>query len=414
MLPKVPTSRLTVSSVERLKPPPTGQIDIFDQVLPGFGLRLSYAGSKSFFVMTRVHGTLIRMTIGRYPALSLADAREKARCAIRTASEGKDPREERRLEEQRRTRERRNTYEALVEEFLQRHVGDRLRESTAKEYRRVLAGPPTRSWHGRPVSQITRRDVRELIDGIGDRGNPGAANLTFAYLRKFFNWCVDRDVIDASPVDRMRVPHVLRSRDRVLDEQEIGWVYRAFAEEPGIFGPLSRLLFLTGQRRSDVAGMRWDLIRNLYGSDPVWELRSRETKNALPHLVPLVAAAAAIVRAMPRTADLVFTTTGTTPVSGFSHFDDRIDARITQSRAEVGLPPLPHWTLHDLRRTMVTVMNEVLEVPPHIVEAIVNHVSGSARRGVAGVYNRALYLPQRRRALVSWADYLLQRANGSA
>src|SRR5919107_1464906 len=110
-----------------------------------------------------------------------------------------------------------------------------------------------------------------------------------------------------------------------------------------------------------------------------------------------------ILAAQPRTGGIVFSTTGTTAVSGFSNAKRQLDEIVGTVRHQAGHPPLSAWTLHDFRRTMVTIMNEGLGIAPHVVEATVNHVSGPAKRGVAGVYNRALYLEDRRRALTSWS-----------
>ena len=129
-------------------------------------------------------------------------------------------------------------------------------------------------------------------------------------------------------------------------------------------------------------------------------------KNKHSHLVPLTPQACDLILKSPRTSELVLTTTGETPVSGFGKVKARLDDRLNKMRKDDGLGAMMPWTLHDLRRTMVTVMNETLGVPPHVVEAVVNHMSGLAKAGVAGVYNRALYIEERKRALQSWAQYL--------
>jgi integrase len=150
--------------------------------------------------------------------------------------------------------------------------------------------------------------------------------------------------------------------------------------------------------------MRWDELRGLGTADALWDLPGSRTKNGQPHLVPLAPAVQEILTNVPKTSAFVFTTTDTTAVSGFSKAKSLLDSQVTEQRSAAGLPPLPAWTLHDLRRTMVTMMNERLGVQPHVVEAIVNHMNGSAKRGVAGVYNRALYLNDRRSALQAWAS----------
>jgi integrase len=192
----------------------------------------------------------------------------------------------------------------------------------------------------------------------------------------------------------------------VLSEDELVYVIRAIEAENPIFGPLFLILLMTGQRRGEVAGMRWTEIRELDTENAIWEIPGDRTKNKLTHLVPLSKITCEVIKSLPRTGGLVFTTTGKTPVSGFGKAKARLDAQITLLRTENGLEEIPPWTLHDLRRTMVTMMNEQLGIAPHIVEAVVNHVSGLAKAGVAGVYNRALYLEERRRVLEQWSTLI--------
>jgi integrase len=402
----MPRATLTAASVERLKPPVSGQIEYYDRRLPSFGLRVSYHGTRSWFVMTRLDGKLIRVTLGKHPALSLAAAREEARRALDLAAVGTDPRLVRAQAKQERQEERRNTFSVCAEEFLQKHAGRRLRPSTQREYRRILTGFDTRPWRDRPIAKIAKRDILDVVEAIDGRGSPGAAKRALVYLRKFFNWCAERDIITAIPTDRIRPPHPEVKRDRILSEDELRDLLRALDADRGIFAPLLRVLLLTGQRRAEVAGMRWSELRDLEDDQTLWEIPGSRTKNKQSHLVPLVPAVRDILIALPRTGDLVFTTTGETAVSGFGKVKARIDAWMTQERAERGLDAIPPWTLHDLRRTMVTVMNEELSVAPHVVEAVVNHMSGLAKAGVAGVHNRALYLNDRRCALEMWSDYV--------
>jgi integrase len=402
----MPKLRLTASAVERFQSPSSGQVEYYDTHLPAFGLRISYSGTKAWFVMTRVAGKLTRITLGRYPALSLAAARDKARLAVEHAKGGSDPRLMAAEERRRKEKDRLTTFGSVAARFMTSYVERELRPNTAREYRRILQGPDTRDWTARPISTIARHDVLELLGAIEHRGAPAAANRALAYLSKFFNWCLEQDLIRASPTTRVRPPSSPRSRDRVLTDDELSWIWRALEEFPGPFGPLFQILLLTGQRRSEVASMRWDELRWLGSDEALWDLPGTRTKNGQPHLVPLAAPAQSLLTAMPQTSPLVFTTTGSTAVSGFSRAKSLLDTRITEVRRADGRSPLPSWTLHDLRRTMVTVMNERLGVQPHVVEAVVNHMNGTAKRGVAGVYNRALYLADRRDALVAWAGYV--------
>jgi integrase len=409
---QVPRANLTAASVEKIKPPATGQIEHYDRRLPGFGLRVSYHGSKSWFLMTRLDGRLVRVTLGKYPALSLADARDQARSAARLAMEGKDPRALRADGKQARQQERQNTFGTCAADFLERYAMRRLRPSTQREYRRILMGDDTNSWRDKPLAYIAKRDVLDVIDAIDQRGSPGASKRALAYLRKFFNWCAERDIIAAPPTDRIPPPHPEVKRDRVLSEDELRYLLIALDKDTTVFGPFIRILLLTGQRRAEVAGLCWSELRKLGGEDAIWEIPGHRTKNKQSHIVPLSNPVRDILGGLPRIVDLAFTTNGNRPISGFGKAKMRLDQRITTLRAADGLGPMASWVLHDLRRTMVTMMNERLQVPPHVVEAAVNHASGLAKAGVAGVYNRALYLGERRHALNRWAAYVLALAPG--
>jgi integrase len=401
-------SKLTAAAIDRFRPPKSGQVEHFDELLRSFGLRVSHSGTKAWFVMTRVNGKLIRVTIGRYPAIGLADARKRAQELMRLAAEGIDPRH---VEEEKRLKRQvdiENTVGRLAEHFMDKHVEPNLRDTTAREYRRILFGKDIAQWRARPVNSIKKRDVLELMDSIDARGSKSAAALSLAYLRKFFNWCVEREIIESSPMDRFRLHRNLRSRERVLSEDELRPIWTAFDAETGLFGSLFQLLLLTGQRRNEVAGMRWEEFRGLDTDQAIWEIPGQRTKNRRTHLVPLTPRAAAMILAMPRIGTFVFSSTGDKPVSGFSKSKARVDQRLADFAEMSDQPVMPPWRLHDMRRTMVTSMNEHLSVAPHIVEAVVNHVTGSAKAGVAGVYNRALYMDERRNALERWDQYIEQ------
>jgi integrase len=398
----MPRVSLTAASIEKLKPPRSGQLEYYDRRLPAFGLRLTFRGTKSWFLMTRLDGRLVRVTLGRYPVLSLAEAREEARKAMLLSASGKDPRLARAALKEKQSEERRNSFGVCAAEFLKKYAGRRLRVSTQREYRRILTGRDTRHWRDRPISKISKRDALDVIEAIDQRGSPGASKRSLVYLRCFFRWCAERELIEVVPTDRIRSPHPEVKRDRVLSQDEVHYLLRALESETTLLGPVIQLLLLTGQRRAEVAGMRWSELRGLDSTDAIWEIPGHRTKNKQTHLVPLSQAACAVILDQPRAGDLVFSTTGGTPVSGFGKAKARLDMRINELRLADGLSEIPAWTLHDLRRTMVTMMNERLGIAPHIVEAVVNHVSGLAKAGVAGVYNRALYLDDRRKALIAW------------
>ncbi len=402
----MPKRRLTATAVEKIKPPVKGQVEHYDLALPGFGLRASYSGAKSWFVMARVAGKMTRFTLGSFPTMSLAEARQRAEAYKETAKSGIDPRTIEAERQRAAEVERKRTFGVVGDEFLDKHVDANLAASTAREYRRTLKGPATEAWQNRPIATITKQDVVVVIDSFSQRGARGAANRSLSYLRKFFNWCAEHDLIETPPTDRLRMPHRESSRERVLTEQELVDVLAAIQAEPGVFGPVFELVLLTGQRTNEVASMKWSLIEELENIGPVWNMERDDTKNSHPHLVPLAPRAVNIFTTLPRDSELVFTTTGHSPVRGWSKAKKRLDQSINIKRETEGREPVPPWQLRDLRRTMITTMNEKFGAEPHVVEAVVNHVSGPAKKGVAGVYNKALYLPQRRVALNKWADYL--------
>jgi len=412
----VPKIKLTAISVARIAPPDKGQVDYFDTAFPAFGVRVSLAGTKTYFVMMRVYGKLVRLSVGKAKVkedglgLSLKEAREKAGEFADLASRGIDPRQLKKQEHQDNEGRSKNTFRTVGERFMQQHVKPRLAESTQREYERILFGDDTKAWAHMPVTSITRADVRAVLDAIVDRGSSIAANNTLAYLRKFFNWCAEKDIVEIPPTDRIKPPAPKNIGDRTLNEGELIEVWNAFEAMGGVFGDLFKLLLLTGQRRSEVGGMCLAELANMEGDKPAWEIPGTRTKNSRPHSVPLAPLTVVIIKGRPEFGDhgLLFTTTGKTPVSGFSRAKKQVDALIACQREKVGSDPMPNWTLHDLRRTMVTMMNEHLRIQPHVVESCVNHLSGGAKAGVAGVYNKALYLTERRGGMVAWAVYLAE------
>lgn len=398
----------------------TAQVDLWDQGLPGFGLRLSSSGKKSWVVAVRLPGSKnpTRMALGSYPAMSLAEARQKARDAKVAATQHQDPREAEKKEKAARVEASRNTFAVLVDEFLEKYVARKgLRASTARDYRQILQGDDVAAWSKRPLANISKRDVLGVLDRIALRGSPVQANHFLVYSRRFFGWCVEREIILVAPTDRLALPSPVVARDRALSPDEIREVWLAAealesSDEPqvrgDIFAGIFKLLLLTGQRREEVAGMRWEELRGLSTPAAIWEIPGDRAKNHKPHLVPLSSAVAAILNKMSRIvgSPFVFTTTGTSRVSGFGKAKFRLDVAITTQRLKEGITdPMPSFVIHDLRRTVSTRMHENLGIAPHIVEAALNHISGH-RAGVAGTYNRALYIDEKRRALEAWARYV--------
>ena len=216
----------------------------------------------------------------------------------------------------------------------------------------------------------------------------------FAALSKLFSWSLAnrKFKLKHNPCVGIARPPPPNARDRVLTAAELAAFWRAASAERRDFATVLKLLLLTGSRLNEVADMRRaELSEDLC----VWTIPSERTKNRRAHVVPLPPLARKLLAAVPASGELVFTTNGTVAITVGDRVKGSLDARMNLSAP---------WRFHDLRRTAATGMAE-LGVAPHIVEAVLNHVSG-ARAGVAGVYNRAAYAPEKKAALERWAAHV--------
>ena len=254
-----------------------------------------------------------------------------------------------------------------------------------------------------------------MLDEIVDRGAPIRANRVFGHFRNMCRWAIARGIIERSPCDGLR-PSPERRRDRVLSDDEIRVVWRAFEGVAWPFGPIGQLLLLTGARRDEIADMRWD---ELDLTARTLTLPAARTKNKREHIIPLSDAGMAIIAKLPHIGDkpdgFIFTTTYRSAVSGFSRAKLAIDHHVVVTlRKEAGARgddprgarPPERWTFHDLRRTVATNLQK-LGVRLEVTEAVLNHVSGS-RAGIVGVYQRHTWADEKRAALNAWADRVAQ------
>jgi integrase len=314
---------------------------------------------------------------------------------------------------------------------LERYVAKNTRESTGKETRRTFDVDVLPAWGLRPVSSITRRDAGELLEAIAKRGASVLANRTLSRLKTFFSWCIDEEVIATSPVERMKPLTRETSRDRALSDEEIRWFWLACTELGWPYGPLFQLLLLTAQRRDEVATITFgaiDLERRL------WTIPRERAKNDRAHEVALSARALALLAEAKKVRSRItalkgspyaFTTNGKAPVTGFAWAKGKLDRRMEElARGARGLPKddagyreapglqedqelprlVPPFVLHDLRRTVASGMAK-LGFPPHVVDKVLNHSSGTIS-GVAAIYNRFEYIDERRAALEAWGRYI--------
>jgi integrase len=397
---------LTIRALETMKPS-AARREIPDGYIAGLFFIVQPSGKASWAVRYRVARQTRKLTIGAYPGIDLKAARELARTALVKVAGGEDPAAEKIAA---RTAARRPADRDLVEKvvpnFIERYSKANTRESSWRETERILGKEIAGPWKGRRLSEITRGDVHELLDGIVDRGSPIAANRTLAALRRMCSWAVGRDIIPKSPCEGVKAPAAERSRDRVLSDDELRAAWKACDMIAWPFGPLFQLLILTGQRRDEVAEMRWSEIDL---DARTWTLPKERVKNNVEHVVPLSDAAVAILASLPRIkgkSDFVFTTTGDAPVAGFSRAKERVDAYFAEARGKAadGRETPARWTLHDLRRTFASGCAK-LGIGLAVIEKILNHTSGSFR-GVAGVYQRHSFADEKRAALEAWGRFV--------
>jgi integrase len=267
-------------------------------------------------------------------------------------------------------------------------------------------------WKNRRLQEITRPEVLDLLDELVDQGTPSAANHALAALRGFTNWAVARDLLSTSPCQGIKAPAEMKSRERVLADDELRALWKA-ADEIGFpFGPITQLLILTGCRRDEVRAMR---ASELDLKARLWTIDGNRTKNGIAHRVWLSDAALSLLAAAPRVsgpADYVWSTTGSTPPSGFSRAKGRLDALM---QAELGRPQKQApWRLHDIRRTVASGMAR-LGVHLPVIEKCLNHVSGTFG-GIVGVYQRHTYEGEKREAWEQWDRHvqsLISQATGN-
>lgn len=376
---------LTELTIKSLKPK-DAQYELFDRSLPGFGIRVAPGGAKSFVLVYRFQHRSRRMTLGRFPVLTLSEARKLAKEALAQVAKGIDPANA-------TTADRDSVAELLFPVVADKFVEEYAKRKTRswRQTSAILQRAFGKRWKHTAITDITKAMVRTALNDIIANRGEAAANRSFAELRKMLNWCVRFDLLLQSPCLGLPLPCKPRSRDRVLSGDELRSIWLAADGMDYPFGAVVKLLILTGQRRSEVAQLRWqdiDRERN------VWHQHTN--KSGRPHLVPLSAAACALIESLPRLHDeCVFPARNRSrPLSGFSKWKAELDRR----SHVVG------WTLHDIRRTLATGLAE-RGVPIAIGELILNHRSGKLS-GVAGIYNRFEYIEEQRHALDQWSVHV--------
>lgn len=387
------TAVLSAKLVERLKPPNSGQLEIFDSTLPGFGIRVSKGGRKAWVLLYRANGRKRRLTLGSYPALSLGDARTAARTAVQAVQRGDDPA----LEKQHKRATQPATFGELANDYIERYAKVRKRSWKNDESNLRLHVLP--HWQQRKLDSIKRADVVALVEGPEANGQPHLARQLLATVRKLFNWAVEKSLADSNPVAGVRIGSKPQDRSRILTLEELRQIWAVWNQLPNPWGAYFKVLLLTAQRRSEVAHMRWDQI-----TDGVWTIPPEANKSGRLHMVPLSAEVMSILDTLPRTTSpFVFPARSirdrdqpAAPISGFSAAVRKVNGRLSS--------PID-WRIHDLRRTATSMMAR-LRFPPHVLSAVLNHAPQATMKGVLSVYNRYEYLDEKREALTTWSDYV--------
>jgi integrase len=357
-------------------------VEYFDKGYPGLALRVSYGGGKSFVYFYRIGGKLRRMTLGTFPALGLAEAREAWREARQDAQAGRDP------ATARKAGTGATDFRSVAAQWILR---DQAKNKSRGIVARMIDVNVLPAWEYRQIGDIGRRDVLDVIDAIVDRGAVITARRVQAHLHRLFRWAVGRGIVESNPVADLPKPGSETKRDRVLSDDELVAVWKGAGELAWQFGQAIRLLILTGARREEIGQLRWAEV-----SGAALELKGDRTKNGEPHTIPLSDPALAIIEGLPRISGsaFVFTVDGKKPISGWSRAKVRLDEL-------AGIAP---WVIHDLRRTVATGLQK-LRTPLQVTEAVLGHVSGS-RAGVVGVYQCYDYAEEKRTALEAWAGHV--------
>lgn len=424
-------AKLTKTVVESIATTITDHY-VWDSTLGRFGVRVTPAGSRIYLVQYRTRvmpgepAKTRRITIGHHGRpWTVDEARAEARRLLAQVDLAADPFADRvgeRVERQRAAAAEaeaktladarsRDTVRAIVERYIEVRAK---RNRSGVETARLLRRGPIAAWGDRHIGEVRRVDVADLIDEISLQ-SPSIARSTYAAIRPFFTWCLERDLIARSPCEGFRAPPRPKARERVLTDQELREAWLGADHLSGTFGQIVQLLILTGQRRGEVAGMTWDEIDL---AARIWRLSGDRTKNGRAHEVDLSPQAIAVIRTVPNVGRCLFPARGqSTAATGFSATKRQLNRRVAEVKASPGeaidwrdLRTAATWRLHDLRRTAATGMAG-MGVAPHVIERILNHVSG-AQGGLVGVYQRHEYRPERRAALVAWGEHVEQLVTG--
>ena len=375
--------KLTAAAVRSLALP-TGVTDkiFFDDELPRFGVRMRAGGSRTWIVQYGIGGKERKLPLGPVSALDPSKARALAKDVLARVRLGEDPLA---LKHEAAARASETLGAQLPRYLAFKRASLRSRSYAQVERHLTVHAKPL---HGRPLASLVsdRRSVAVVLAKVAETSGPVEANMVRSSLSACCRWLMGEGLLDGNPIIATNKAAQNGARKRVLSDAELKRVWNGLSG--GRYDAIVKLLVLTGLRREEIGGLRWDEIdldRELI------HLPAERCKNKRPHDQPLSSAALAIIAALPREGDKVFAAFGS-----WGRAKERLDRKLGNDVAP--------WRLHDLRRLVSTTMHDKLGIQPHIVEHILGHVGHQG--GTAGVYNKADYLDERRRALEKWADHV--------
>ena len=372
----------TVPWLDKLKAPAQRE-DYRDRSTKGLQLRVGTTGVRSFSYVYRIGRKMGRVSLGKYPDFSLKAARDKTNEYRRLVALGVDPRSEK----NEKIKKEQMTVGLMVEEFIEKYA--KPKNSSWKQAESNLRLYLISALGKKPIHEVTRPDIHQILDDLVGRGKHTAANRALAHTRKFFGWLVERGYLDYSPVAYIKPRHQEQEREKVLTDDEIRAIWIASEAMSGPYSAWIKLLLLCGQRRLETASLRRSQI-----IDNCWHLSGEDTKNKQLHIVPLSQQAMAIIdQLLEQDGEFLIKTgrTGDKPVNGFSKAKVQLDR----------LSGITDWKFHDIRRTVATNLSK-LGVDRSLLQRIVNHTDS----GVTAIYDRYSYLEEKRDALQKWADKL--------
>jgi integrase len=394
---------LTVKTIENAKPA-AARREIPDGEVLGLYLQIFPSGTASWCFRYRFGGLTRKFTIGASPEIGLREARDLARKAHVQVANGIDPGAVKRASKiVERTPVDHDLVEKVVADFLTRHVKT-LAPSTFREVTRIMKKDVLPAWRGRRLSEIKKPDVHVLLDSIVDRGAVKQASRTLSWLKGLASFAVQRGLIEASPFAGIKPPGGKEtSRDRILADGELKALWEAADAMAPPYSAFVQLLILTGQRRSEVAGMAW---REIDLAAKMWVLPAVRAKNGVEHQIPLSDLAIEILTALPRIdgSDFVLTISGQNAMRSYSAIKRRLDSLMP--------PDTRPWVFHDARRTVATGLSR-LGVNLPVIEKLLNHVSGSFA-GIVGVYQRHSFADEKCAAMAAWGRHVEAIVTGEA